>query len=167
MTQPSNKGKIILSIYPNANGYGYVYLENTRKLLDHGTIRVNPINNVVILRKLKRLLGYFRPSVVIAVDPEGKASRIGKRVRDLIKKIEAYCEKSQIPVFKISRDQIKDVFGEFGASTKYEISQLLISEFKELEQKLPNKRKIWTSEDRNMAIFDALSLGLTWVYLND
>ncbi len=167
MPASTKNNKIIFSIYPNANGFGYVYLENARKLLDQGTIRVNPINNVVLIGRIKKLLGYIRPSVVIAVDPEGKASRIGKRVRELIKKISAYCEKNQIQIFKISRDQIRDVFGQFGASTKYEISQMLITEFKELELRLPKKRKIWAGEDRNMAIFDALSLGLTWFYIND
>lgn len=167
MTQTINNKRIVFSIYPNANGYGYVYLENARKMLDYGTIRVNPINNVVMLGKIKKLLEYFKPAVVISVDPAGNASRAGRRVRELIKKIVTYCEKNQIPIFQISRDQIRNVFDQFGAKTKYEISQILTTEFKELELKLPRKRKIWTSEDRNMAIFDALSLGLTWVYLND
>jgi hypothetical protein len=167
MAETITKSKIVFSIYPNANGFGYVYLENARKLLDHGTIRVNPINNIVLLGRIKKLLGYIRPSIVIAVDPEGKTSRIGMRVKELIKKIIIHSEKNQIPIFQISRDQIRDVFSQFGASTKYEISQMLIAEFKELELKLPKKRKIWAGEDRNMAIFDALSLGLTWFYLND
>src|SRR5690242_13619260 len=133
MIESNKKSKIVFSIYPNANGYGYVYLESARKLLDHGTVRINPINNIVILGKIKKLLDYFKPSVVIAVDPDGRASRIGKRVRELIKKLIVFCEKSQIPVYKISRDQIRDVFAQFGASTKYEISKMLISEFRELE----------------------------------
>ena len=129
MPESIKNNKIVFSIYPNANGFGYVYLENARKLLDHGTIRVNPINNIVLIGRIKKLLGFIKPSIVIAVDPEGKTSRIGKRVRELIKKIVAYSEKNQIPVFKISRDQIRDVFGQFGASTKYEISQMLLHKY--------------------------------------
>ena len=72
MAQSNAKSKIVFSIYPNANGFGYVYLESARKLLDHGTIRINPINNVVLLGRIKKLLEYIRPSIVIAVDPEGK-----------------------------------------------------------------------------------------------
>lgn len=167
MTETTKKYNIVLAIYPNANGYGYVYLENARKLLDYGVVRVNPINNIIIMGRIKRLLGYFRPSIVIAVDPNSRVSRTGNRVRKLIEKVINYSEKINIPVFKISRDQIREVFGEFGASTKYEISQTLATEFKELAIKIPKKRKMWDSEDRNMAIFDALSLGLTWFYLND
>jgi len=163
---PNNK-RIVFSIYPHANGFGYVYLENARKLLDHGTIRVNPINNFVLMARIKKLLEYFRPSVVIAVDPEGKASRTGKRVRKLIKKIVTYCDNNKIPIYQISRDQIREVFRQFGSSTKYEISQMLVSEFQELVSRLPKKRKLWAGEDRNMPIFDALSLGLTWLYLHD
>jgi len=67
----------------------------------------------------------------------------------------------------VTRDQIQDVFQQFGATTKYDISQILLKEFNGLETKAPKERKLWTSEDWNMAIFDALSLAMTWFYLND
>lgn len=163
----SVKRRIVYAIYPNANGFGFVYLENARKLLDFGTVRINPISNKRVLQRIGQSFDYLLPSLVIVKDANGKYSRTGRRVRRLINKIEAYACGLRLPVVKYSRDQIREVFGEFGAITKYDISQTLLTEFKELEMKLPKKRKLWTSEDHNMAIFDALSLALTWFYINE
>ena len=161
------KNNIVFAIYPNSTGYGFVYMENARKLLDYGSVRINPISNRKVMERIKQAFDYFRPSIVIVQDPEGKSSRTGSRVKKLINQVVAYAHEEKLPVVQYSRDRIKDVFEQFGAVTKYEISQVMLKEFKELETKSPKERKLWTSEDRNMAIFDALSLALTWFYLND
>ena len=158
---------IVFSFYPNANGFGFVDMDSPRKLLDFGAVRINPISNRKVIERIKRAFDYFRPSIVIVLDPEGKTSRTGNRVRRLITRIVAYAEEEKLSVVQYSRDQIKDVFEQFGATTKYDISQVLLKEFKELETRKPKRRELWTSEDHHMAIFDALSLALTWFYLND
>jgi hypothetical protein len=167
MTTTQKESNIMFAVYPNANGFGFVYMENARKLLDFGAVRINPISNRKVMERIKQTLEYFRPSIVIALDPEGKFSRTGKRVKNLIKKIVAYAEEENLTVMQYSRDQIRDVFEQFGAVTKYDIAKILLSEFKESEDKAPKERKLWMSEDRNMTVFDALSLALTWFYLND
>lgn len=164
------KTNIVCAIYPNANGYGFVFLENVeigRKLIEYGSVRINPICNRKILERIKKSIDYFRPTIVILLDPEGKTSRVGKRNKNLMKDIIAYAESEKLQVFQYSRDQIRDVFEMFGVVTKYEISKRLLTEFTELEPMRPRERKLWTSEDRNMAIFDALSLALTWFYINN
>ena len=166
MTNEIMKNNIVFAVYPNANGFGFVYMENARKLIDFGAVRVRPLGNKRVLEKIKQSLNYLRPSIVIVQEPESKSSRTGNRVKNLIKNIVILANETNLKVVQYSRDQIRDVFEQFGAITKYEISQALIKEFTELEDKLPKKRKLWTSEDRNMAIFDALSLALTWYYLN-
>jgi hypothetical protein len=166
MSKTKRKNKIVFSIYPNANGFGFVYMENPRELLDFGSIRINPVTNRKTLSRIKQALEYLRPSIVIVLDPKGKVSRTGKRVRQLIKNILVHARDADLKVMQYSRDQIREVFEQFGAVTKYEISQILLTEFKELELKMPKRRKLWTSEDRNMAIFDALSLAVTWFYHN-
>ena len=167
MSETKEKLTIVFAVYPNARGFGFVYMGNPRKLLSYGAIRVNPISNGESMDRIKRSLDYLRPTIVILQDPDGKFSRTGSRVRRLIKRIVKYAINENLTVVQYSRDQIRDVFEQFGATTKYEISQLLVTEFQELELKSPKKRKLWTSEDRNMAIFDSLSLALTWYYLNN
>ncbi|MBK7182133.1 MAG: hypothetical protein IPH89_03970 [Bacteroidetes bacterium] len=159
--------KIICAIYPNANGFGYVYMESARKLIDFGIVQINPISNRKVLERIKKCFDYFRPTLVIALDPDGKSSRVGRRTRKLINKIIKYAESEKLPVDQFTRDQIRDVFESFGKLRKYKIAKFLLTEFTELEPKRPRERKLWMSEDRNMAIFDALSLGVTWFYLND
>lgn len=170
MTTSQVKMNIVCAIYPNANGYGFVFLENSdtgRKLIEYGTVRINPICNRKILERIKKSFDYFRPTIVILLDPNSNASRVGKRTKNLIEDIVHYAESEKLQVFKYSRQQIRDVFEMFGVVTKYEISKKLLTEFTELEPKRPKEKKLWESQDRNMAIFDALSLALTWFWLND
>lgn len=161
------KPNVVYAIYPNANGFGFVYMENARKLIEYGSVRINPISNRKILDRIKKSIAYFRPTILVLTDPNGKSSRTGKRTRRLIQNIITYAESEKLPVEQYSRDQVRDVFEGFGVVTKYEISQFLLTEFKELEPKKPRERKLWISEDRNMGIFDALSLALSWFYLNN
>jgi hypothetical protein len=162
------KTKVVFAIYPNSNGFGFVTMENEKKLIGYGTVRIKPIIcNRKALEQAKKLIDYYRPTIVIMPDSEAKSSRTGKRTRKLILKIMAYADSEKLLVELISRDRIRDVFDIHGAVTKYEIAQFLLAEFKELEPKRPRERKLWTSEDRNMAIFDALSLALTWYWKNE
>ncbi|MBK8245344.1 MAG: hypothetical protein IPK88_18100 [Saprospiraceae bacterium] len=167
MTQSTQRKNIVYALYPNANGFGFVYLENPRKLLDYGSVRINPISNRKVLERIKRSLDYLRPYLVIIQDPEGKASRVGRRVRRLIDKIIVLATEENLKIVQYSRDQVRDVFEQFGAVTKYEIAKVLLTEFKELELREPKKRKTWQSESHNMPIFDALSLALTYYWVEE
>ncbi len=166
MTNDAKRFNIVFAVYPNANGFGFVFMENARKLIDFGVVRINPINNATILKRIRKSIDYMKPSVLILQNPYGVSSRTGKRVRQLVQDILQTSQELKLEVVQYSRDNIRDVFEQFGATTKYEVSQVLITEFKELESRVPKMRKLWTSEDRNMAIFDALSLALTWYFLN-
>ena len=59
MTTSKVKMSIVCAIYPNANGYGFVFMENTedgRKLIEYGSVRINPICNIKILERIKKSL---------------------------------------------------------------------------------------------------------------
>lgn len=161
-----SKNNIVFAVYPNANGFGFVYLDNDGYLIYYGSVRINPISNWKILERVKKSLDYFKPKIIVLLDPDSKSSRTGNRTRNLLKNIIEYSESENLPVVQYSRDQIRDVFEIRGAVTKYEISKFLLIKFPELEPKRPRERKLWESEDRNMAIFDALSLALTWFWRN-
>ncbi|MBK9632874.1 MAG: hypothetical protein IPO62_17770 [Saprospiraceae bacterium] len=156
----------IFAFYPNANGFGFVYMENARKLVGFGTVRFNPVNNNSIIQRIKKMFEDFPPTKVVLLNPESQFSRTGKRTKQLLKEIRTFAESENLQVTQYSRDQIREVFNP-NHRTKYEIAGHLLTEFKELESYKPKKRKLWMSEDRNMAIFDALSLALVWYYLNN
>lgn len=134
-----NKSNLVFSVYPNSSGFGFVYMGNPRKLIDFGSVRINPISNRKVLERIKKSVEYFQPLVLIVQDPKGKTSRTGKRVKQLIKKIVTYATEKNLTVVQYSRDQVRDVFEQFGVVTKYEISQLLVTEFKELEKSLQSQ----------------------------
>ncbi|MBK8241875.1 MAG: hypothetical protein IPK88_07785 [Saprospiraceae bacterium] len=156
----------IFAMYPNTNGFGFVYMENVRKLVGFGSVRFNPISNKRILERIKKMFEDFPPTHIVLLNPESKVSRTGKRTKKLINEIMAFAESEKLPVIQYSRDQIRDVFRPKHV-TKYEIAKHLLTEFEELKVYKPAERKLWMSEDRNMAIFDSLSLALTWFFLND
>ncbi|HET9375321.1 MAG TPA: hypothetical protein VFO40_10125, partial [Chthoniobacterales bacterium] len=63
----------------------------------------------------------------------------------------------------LGRKEIYEAFRQSGASSKNEIAQLVSEKFLEVAWKLPPKRKNWQPEHHNMAIFDAISLGLAYL----
>jgi hypothetical protein len=155
----------IFAMYPNTNGFGFVYMENVRKLVGFGSVRFNPISNKRILERIKKMFEDFPPTQIVLLNPESKVSRTGKRTKKLINEILAFAESEKHPIVQYSRDQIRDVFSPKHV-TKYEIAKHLLTEFEELKVYKPAERNLWMSEDRNMAIFDALSLAITWFYLS-
>ncbi|MCC6816191.1 MAG: hypothetical protein IT267_07255 [Saprospiraceae bacterium] len=167
MNNQNEKPNIVYAIYPNANGFSFVYMNGPRTLLDYGIVRMNPICNFQLLDKIKKSLDYFKPSIIILLDPYAKASRTGFRIRKLISNLTTYAQQEKLQTASVSRDQIREVFENFGVITKFEVSQWLLTEFKQLETRRPKERKLWTSEDRNMGVFDALSLALAWYYLEN
>lgn len=157
---------VILALYPNARGLGYVCLEAPQKLIEHGVITIRPICNAPLLRRIEHFLEFFRPHVVILRDGEHLPEKCS-RVKGLLEEITQLAQAKNIPVQAYSREQMKDVFSTFNTSTKYEIAQKLIEWFPELESIAPKIRKPWESEAYYMGVFDALSLGLTHLYLMD
>ncbi|HEY0262615.1 MAG TPA: hypothetical protein VGB95_06285 [Chitinophagales bacterium] len=156
---------IILALYPNARGLGFACLEAPQKLIEYGIVTVRPIYNTPLLRRMEHFLDFFRPQVVILRDGDSLPPS-NSRVKQLLENIAQSAERKGIPVHYYSREQIKGVFSSFNASTKYEIAQKLVEWFPEVEDKVPALRKPWESENYYMGIFDALSLGLTHIYLS-
>ena len=85
-------------------------------------------------------------------------------MKKLIKKVVDHAKSENLEVYQYSRDQIRFVFEQMGAKTKYEIAELIAPQFKELKDKVPTIRKLWEGESRYMVIFDALSVILVHDY---
>jgi hypothetical protein len=163
----NNEQNIILSIYPNTRGFGYVCLESPKNLIDYGIVTIRPICNRRIMKRIKKIVSYFRPVLVLVQDCDKKYSRQGNRIKNLIDNIVAFAKENNIPVVQYSREQIRDVFEQFEAKSKYQIANKIIEWIPELEPRKPKARKLWMSEDYNMGVFDALSLALTHYYMSE
>lgn len=159
---------IILSLYPNALGLGYSCLELPEKtLLDSGVVVVRPFRSKRILERIAKFVEFFKPTIIIVKDWDSNYSRRSRRIAQLTDDIVKYAAEMKVPVYRYSRQQIRDVFEVHGAKTKYEIAQKIIVWFKELASRAPKIRKPWMTEDHNMGVFDALSLIITHLYLTE
>ena len=158
---------MILALYPNARGLGYACFEAPEKLWDCGVITVRPICNGKILERITKFVDFFHPTVLLVQDCDSKHSRHSKRVVRVVDSITKYAEEIKVPIYRYSRQQIRDVFEQFGAKSKYEIAQKIIAWFPQLASRAPKIRKPWMDEDYNMGTFDALSLIITHQYLTE
>lgn len=157
------RDNVVLAIYPNARGFGYVCLEDQGNLIDYGRIRTHPLSNAKLLSRIKKLVAFMEPHLIILRDCREHMAT--KRSQRLVEDIEKEFTSSGYGMRKYSREQIKFVFAELNASTKREIAKKLAEHFGELKDRIPRPKKLWIEEDPNQAIFDALSLAMTHFYL--
>lgn len=157
----------ILAIFPNTKGFGYAVMENALTANDYGIVTVNPISNEKIIKRIQDFLDYVKPKAVIVEDYKGLQSRKSKRVEKLIDKITGEATKRNITVSSYPREQIRFVFRQFGAYSKYEISKTIAEHIAHLKVHLRPKRLYYQAEPYTMGIFDAISLGITHFYNTD
>jgi hypothetical protein len=99
------------------------------------------------------------------LDYKNGPQRISKRQEKIIDSITDLARANQININTYSRSQIKEVFGAFERTTKYDIAMLILSWYPELKKKEPHKRLPWMAEHYQMGVFDAFALMLTHYYL--
>lgn len=158
---------VVLSIYPNKWGFGYVVLEQPQTLIDYAMVSVKPLTNAKLFIRFVKLVDYFKPVIILVRDCDIGATRTSKRTQDLVEEITKYAKEQKLPVFHYSRHQVKDVFEQLHASSKYEISKKIVEALPELKLTVPKPRSAWSDEDYNMGIFDAIALAITHNYLTE
>ncbi len=152
---------IIIAIYPNTLGFGYVIINNKGEIRDYGVISVRPVNNRKCLDKINELIEYHNPRTLLLEDYN--RSRKSRRIRKLNKQL--YEEwKQKINVCRYTREKIRDTFEIFGAKNKYEIDRKIVEAYPQFKTKLPDKRKPWEPENYYQGLFDALALLISYQY---
>lgn len=168
MAQATKKqnSHVVLAIFANGRGFGLAVMKDALNLIDAYmvTLKCRPMVNKKLLEKLKEKLDYYRPDVVILEEPTGYGSRKGKRVHKFIDAVREYTESVGLKVSSYSRNDIRFVFSNFNASSKFEIANVICENIPELEKRRPEKRKYYQSEQYAMSIFDAVSLAITHYY---
>jgi hypothetical protein len=155
----------ILALYPNAMGVCYSVFDSPKDLVDYGIGYVRPVNSKKSILKVQEYLEFYKPDIVLVREltkPNSKNNKRNKKLIDLI------CKKAKeqgLEVHHYNRSQIKDVFKEFKAISKYQISKKIMEWFPELEILELPIRKRWMSENHNTGVFDAISLAVCYFYL--
>ena len=158
---------VILSLYPNARGLGYVCLKGQQNLKESGALTIRPIFNGKVLNRIIKFIQFFKPHIIVVKNYGTKRSRLNKRGEALVESVVQYADEIKVPVFKYTREQVRDVFEQFGAKSKYEIAKKIITWFPQLEAHTPKIRKPWMAEDYYMGEFDAVALAVTHLYLTE
>ena len=155
------KETFVLAFFPNSRGFGYAFMQNAITLKDYQIVTSNPISNKKLLKKIYGYIEYYAPDIVVLENTNGRQSRKGKRNEILIKSISKYAKAKNIKTVFYSREEIKFVFSQFEAKTKYEISKTISNSIPELKKLIKPKKKLWEAEPYSQGIFDAVSLGIT------
>ena len=155
---------LVLAFYPSSRGLGYVCVRIPQTLKDFGVLTVRPFSRGRILKHVERFIEFHRPHIVILRDPD-KALANSKRIEKLVDAITTLAGEYKLPVFRYSREQIKEVFVNFGAQTKQEIVHKIIEWFPDLASRAPKMREWYKPEDYHMETFDSLALAIAHEYL--
>lgn len=162
MRNGNAKQKLVLAIHPSTRGFGFALFEGPKLPIDWGVKNTKVDKNTQGLLKIRQLIDFYHPDVIVVEDYAGEGSRRCKRVQQLIKDITRLAKKNTIKTHSYSRVAIRKTFSQSGARTKYQIAQKIAEWLPMFELRLPPVRKAWMSEDYRMSIFDAVSLALTF-----
>ena len=169
MNHKLKKQKLVLAIDPTSRGFGYALFEGSLSPINWGVkeARVpNDLKNARYLKMIDELIDFYGPEVIVIEKHSNEVSRRCKRVQRLLSGICSLGKKRKVALRSYSRQEINDYFSSYGAKTKYKIALTIANWLPEFEPRLPNFRKAWMSEDYRMAIFNSVSLILTFYYLD-
>lgn len=143
----------ILAIDPTSRGFAFAILEAPAFLVDWGE-RIVPQKTGGLLHKVDELLSRYEPDLLAIEDVAVPHTRRRKRARQEIRSIERLARRRGLAAERISRLAVRDAFAP--AKSKFEVALRLAETFPALAERLPRKRKAWTTEDARMNVFDAL-----------
>jgi hypothetical protein len=157
-----NRIEVIIAMYPNCHGIGYVIYESLDEIIDFGIkpVERKSIDNFV--DKADWLLDFCKPTVIILldmIDDNRKSKRIQKGIQNIINMV----HQKGLVYHTYTSWHIEKTFTDFGIKTKYERSKLLASWFTMLRGRIPIKRKTGDPEDYQMTLFDAFALMVTHI----
>jgi hypothetical protein len=163
MSQTPTRPNRILAIDPTTKGFGYVILDLPSHLVAWGMAHVEGEKRSGAVARFVSLLDQFRPDAVVLEDTTAQGSRRYPRVRDLLEALAKVARERGLEVHTVSRLAVIACFSsKEDQATKHSIATTLAVAYPELAEKVPKKRKTWQSEDERIAVFDALSLAVTF-----
>ncbi len=149
----------VLAIDPTSRGFAFAVLEAPAFLVDWGE-RIVPARTGGLLRKVDELLSRYEPTLLVIENLAAPGARRRKRARKEIRSIELLALKRGLAAERVSRLAVTDAFAP--EKSKFEVALRLAEIFPALAERLPKKRKAWTTEDARMNIFDALGFAAAW-----
>lgn len=97
-------------------------------------------------------IGYYQLDALVFEDPE--SSRRGAHAKLLHAAVARAAAEAKVDIILAQREQL--------APNKYAEAAMLADEFPQLAAWLPDKRRLWEKEPRNIILFEALALVWSW-----
>lgn len=168
MKKYESRQSCVLAVAASSDGFGFAVFEAPDRIIDWGVRYIAEDKNKRCVAKVIDLIEWYKPQTIVIEDVAAKSTRRRKRIRSLLRTIARRSEKLGLSVYRYSRDQIRECFAPFHATTKDQIAKKLSVWFpQELKRILPKPRKLWEAENSKMALFDALALGVTYYNESD
>lgn len=157
------RGLRVLGVSQSPRDYGFAILEGPATLVDWGVRGLGKQKRRESLAKLTALISWYKPDVIVVEacqDDCRRGANVRARIRDLV----ILAKSLGIRVLQVTRSTVRKCFEPHRARTKEEIAKVIARELPELFHRQPRKRKLWTSEDPRMHIFDATALALAFYW---
>lgn len=142
---------------------GFAAFEAPAKLLDFGVTRLR--SREAGPRRLSFLVNTLRPAIIVLRRVAPGSVRDHPRTKSLVRAIECLSLRYSIRVEFVNESQLRDHLRRRDARTKQETASLLARDFPDLRWIVPPPRRLWQHEHRNMPVFDAAALGVSYFAL--
>src|SRR5713226_6758614 len=159
MMKPLTSRFLAMDVRPRR--VGYAVFETPGLLLDFGVTRF--ISSAQARIRTGRLLRTAQPMVVVLRGIAQRSRRNRRRTKAIMQIIRRQAKSSSLKVAFVSERALRDCFRQHAKSTKYQVAISLAVAFPELAWRLPPRRKAWETENWQMAIFDAVALGVAHI----
>lgn len=154
--------ELVLALYPFTVGLAYTMFESPLSPLDWGIKDIRGARKAAKgFETAQKLIERLQPDVLVFLDLGGPQRR-SAHVRRLQRLIEGHARSQALDVHRFTRQQIRSAFRPLGATSRYEIAQVIASKIHAFRNRLPPPRKIWKTEASRMGLFDAASLAMTF-----
>jgi hypothetical protein len=153
---------LVLAVHPTARGFGWVLFEAPLVPVDWGIAFARQGRNERLMKRFDRLLSRYEPSVLVMEEFEKSLSRRAGITERLCRSMihNAKCRGMDTHTFRLS--VIRSVFATAGASTRYEIAEIVRQQIAAFSHRMPRKRTLLVREDPKQSLFDAAAAALTY-----
>ena len=166
MEKQSSSQPLILAIAATQRGIGFALFEGATEPIDWGVKEARFRKNARGKKHVDYLINLYQPDILLLKQSGDPNDRHSRRIGKLTETI-AHSAQGSMAIKRYSLTEVKDVFTQFGATTKYGMAQKIAEYLPELTPSLPQKRQAWMPQDAKEGIVDAIGLIFTHYYLTD
>lgn len=152
----------VIAVVPNARGVAHVVFEGPLSPISWGATDIRGKDRLRrTVAHVARLFGQFQPTVLVLLDMQEAHNR-PPGIRRLNEALALFAETQDTVVVTFTREKIRHVFAEDGLITRQQIAEMIARRIPMLARLIPPPRKLWQTESRQMAVFDAAALVQTF-----